>query len=268
MFEWQRFLRLARAQWAESGRGYLWFLAIGIIVHACLWLAMTQAGMQAEVFDTDLQAIVYACGLVISGALFAGRYFEALGARESALSLLMRPASGFEKFLLAFLVVGVCYPIAYTLAFQVCNLPAAMLAESANAARLQPIPGISYGFVHKTSADFSPYLPFIDRERAGGECGLFLSVLALQALMVCSSLYFKRLAMLKGFMLAFVLLLLLLLLAAISDGNPDRLFALWSQPRWIEVTAGLRIWLWAVWLGVPALLWASAAFLVRERELQ
>lgn len=259
MFDWQRFLRLARAHWAEYRKAYLWFFGIGIVVHACVWLVATSGGAHAEVFSNGTQSAVYYVGYVASGVLFAGRYFEALGTRESALSVLMRPASGFEKFLLAFLIVGVLYPIAYTLAFQVCNLPAAMLARAANAASKHPLTG-PYPF-----SDFTPYFPFVSQKRGGGELALFLAVSALQALMVCSSLHFKRMAMLKGFMLAFVLWLLMMLLAAVVDGNPDRLFAIWSQA---DMPVVLRAWSWLVWLGVPVLLWASACFLIRERELQ
>jgi hypothetical protein len=260
MFELRRFVLLARAQWAEYRKSYLWFFGIGIGIQACVWLVATSGGAHPEIFATQIQAMVYACGLVASGALFAGRYFEALGTRESALSVLMRPASGFEKFLLAFLVVGVLYPVAYTLAFQVCNLPAALLAKAANAASEHPLTG-SYPF-----ADFTPYFPFANRKGSGGEYPLFLSVFALQALMVCSSLYFKRLAMLKGFMLAFVLWLLIMLLAAVSDGNPSRLFSIWSTAA--NVPMAIRAWSWLVWTGVPVLLWASAWLLAKERELQ
>jgi hypothetical protein len=258
MFEWRRFLLLARTQWAEYRKGYLWFFVVGIVIQACVWLVATSGGSHPEIFATQIQSMVYACGLVASGALFAGRYFEALGTRESALSVLMRPASGFEKFLLAFLVVGVLYPVAYTLAFQACNLPAALLAKAANAASRHPMTG--------PFADFTPYFPFANRKGSGGEYPLFLSVLALQALMVCSSLYFRRLAMLKGFMLAFVLLLLIMLLATVSAGNPSRLFSIWSNEA--DMPPAMRAWSWLVWLGVPVLLWTSACFLVRERELQ
>ncbi len=260
MFDWQRFLRLARAHWAEYRKAYLWFFGVGIAVQACVWLVGTGAGEHAETFSTGVQSTIYAVGLVASGALFAGRYFEALATRESALSVLMRPASGVEKFLLAFLIVAVFYPIAYTLAFQVCNLPAAMLARAANAASEHPLTG-PYPY-----ADFTPYFPFANHKGSSGEWPLFLAVAALQALMVCSSLYFKRLAMLKGFMLAFVLLLLLMLLATISDGNPDRLFAIWSRDA--DTPPILQAWSLLVWIGVPLLLWASAYFLVKERELQ
>ncbi|MFT3897634.1 MAG: hypothetical protein QM719_08050 [Thermomonas sp.] len=258
MFEWRRFLRLAGAHWAEYRRGYLWFFAVGIAIQACVWLVATGGGAHAQVFGADVQLAVYACGLVASGALFAGRYFEALGTRESALSVLMRPASGFEKFLLAFLIVGVLYPIAYTLAFQACNLPAAMLAKAANATSAHPLQG--------PDADFGPYLPFIGHKRGMAEYPLFLAASGLQALMVCASLYFRRLAMLKGFMLAFVLWLLVMLLAAVSDGNPGRLFAIWSGGP--GAPAALQALSLLVWIGVPLLLWASAYFLVRERELQ
>ena len=48
-----------------------------------------------------------------------------LSRRESGLTYLMRPGSTFEKFLLAFLVVAVLYPLAYTVAFRsaTCRAP-------------------------------------------------------------------------------------------------------------------------------------------------
>lgn len=258
MFDLRRFLRLASVQWAEHGRGYLWFLLIGIAVHACLWLAMTGGGAHAQSFQSSVQSAVYVCGLLVTAPLFAGRYFEVLGHRESALPCLMRPASSLEKFLLALLIVGLAFPLAYTLAFQVCNVPAALLADAAR--------GSQAIAAHSRETDFSPYLPFTDPENDDWEWAMFLAVLSLQGLMVCSGLFFRRLALLKGYVSAFVLLLLLLLLAAVSDSSPERLFALWSGNY--AVPGAFAAWLWIVWLGVPALLWASAACLLRERELQ
>ena len=76
MFDLRRFLRLAAAQWAEHGRGYLWFLAIGVVVHACIWLLLTLGGTRAEHYSLDTQVMVYIVGVSGHCVAVRGRYFQ------------------------------------------------------------------------------------------------------------------------------------------------------------------------------------------------
>lgn len=268
MFELRRFLRLAAVHRAEHGRAILWFLGIGIAVHFCAWLLLTQGGAARQHYATEMQSVVFVAGYLLTAPLFAGRHFAALSERGSALTLLMRPASAFEKFLLAFLVVAVFYPLAYALAFQVCNLPGAALGEAARDALLVVESAKPGGGAAKywSARDYSPYLPFAGgRTTFAWELNLLLATSALQALVMVGSLYFRRLAWLKTLVAMFALVVLVVpLLSVLFGGSIHRLFldaaARASEP-W------LRAWLPVLWVGMPALFWASAFFLLREREL-
>ena len=268
MFDLRRFLRLAAVHRAEHGRAILWFLGIGIAVHFCVWLLFTQGGGAREHYANEMQSVVFVAGYLLTAPLFAGRHFAALSDRGSALTLLMRPASTFEKFLLAFLVVAVFYPLAYTLAFQVVNLPGAALGETARDALVAVESAKPDGGTAKYlgTRDYSPYLPFAGgRMTFAWELNLLLATSALQALVVVGSLYFRRLAWLKTLVALFALVVLVVpLLSVLFGGSIDRLFldgiARASEP-W------LRTWLHAMWVAMPALFWASAFFFLREREL-
>ena len=269
MFETRRFLRLAAVHWAEHGRAILWFLGIGIAVHLCVWLLFTQGGSARELYSQDTQLFVYVVGYMLTGLLFAGRHFAALSDRGAGLSLLMRPASSFEKFLLAFLMVALFYPLAYTLAFQVCNVPAALLGEAARDTLLAARDGGTddvQGGAYIANQDYGPYLPLAGgRVAAAWEANLWLGVIAMQALVVVGTLHFRRLAWLKTLVALFVLLVLVVpLLSMMTGASIDRLFLDTPQP---EAPGWMRAWIVTLWSGMPALFWASAFFFLREREL-
>lgn len=265
MFEQRRFLRLVAVHWAEHGRGYLWFLAIGIGVHACAWLLTTSGGTERRNYTVEVQTMLYVAGYLLTSLLFAGRYYAGIARRESALTLLMRPASTFEKAILAFLFVAVFYPLAYTLAFQVCNLPGAWLGETARDAYLRETPASEITSYAK-QMKYGPFLPFAAAQSPWLERDLFLGAACLQALALAGALYFRRVAWLKTLVALFVLLVLALpLLAIVTDASPERLF--WASSR-NGPNPLLLAWKWVLWIGVPVLFWISTYFLLRERELQ
>lgn len=265
MFELRRFRRLAAVHWAENAKAYLWFLGIGIVVHACTWLLLTSGGTHAERYTDGSQTGVYVFGYLLSSLLFAGRYYASLARPEAALTFLMRPASALEKTLLALLVVAVLYPLAYTLAFQVCNLPGAALGEAARDALLS-VKEKENAVAFLKHMAYGPYVPFASAESPWLELNLFLGGAGLQALVVAGALYFRRMAWLKTLVAMFILLVLgLPLLAALVDASPGRLFLGESAGGLTPLLLG---WKWTLWLGVPALFWVSTHFFLRERELQ
>jgi hypothetical protein len=264
VFDAHRFARLATVQWAEYGRSYLWFLGIGVAVHLCVVLLTTEGGSALERYGAEAQMAIYIAGYLLTGGLFALRYFAALSDRDSALTCLMRPASALEKFLLAFLVVAVLYPLAYTLAFQICNLPGAYLAEMARDAKVAADPREAVGYLGMQK--FGPYLPFTDASRPGIDAQVVLGNLFLQALIMAGTLYFRRVAWLKTVVSLFVLVVLAVpLLAIATDASPTLLF--YDNVSRAD-TAQTWTWLAVLWIGVPLLMWASVFFFLRERELQ
>ena len=265
MFDVGRFRRLLAVHWAEHGRAHLWFLAIGIGVHFCVWLLVTTGGTDRHGYAEEIQAIVFVAGYILSSLLFTARFHAGMGRRESALTLLMRPASSQEKALLAFLMVAVFYPLAYVLAFQVCNVPGALLGEAARDALVNAKPDDNLNAYLKQRA-YGPFLPFVNDNSPWLELDLYLGVAGLQALVLAGALYFQRIAWLKTLVAMFVLLVIALpLLAVATDANPGQLF-------WVESEAGptplLLAWKCFIWLGVLGLLWASTWLLLRDREIQ
>ncbi len=256
MFDLHRFLLLAHVHWAERGRSYLWFLGIGIVVHACVWLLITQGGFKPGDYVNDFQYFVFFAGLTLTALLFAGLEFSPLGRREAALTWLMRPATALEKFLLAFLIVAVLYPLAYTLAFQVCNLPGGWLAQVV--AQANPSRTIN-------PDQYKLYFPFADASNRPMELTWLLITNALQALVIAGGLRFRNLAWLKTLVALFLLLAIALpLLLMFADADIGMLFPAGEVPPEATSFRALR---WLLWIGVPGLFWASAYFFLRDREL-
>jgi hypothetical protein len=259
MFNLQRFLKLAKAQWAEHRKSYLWFFLIGVIVHFCTMMIGWVGNASFSFMRTETQMLIYMTGFFITAPLFAGRYLEKISSRDSALTVLMRPASVQEKFLLAFLMITVFYPIAYTAAFQICNLPSSWIALA------NSIADIDNTKYYSDAANYATYLPFIRSKIPAGELAMFIMVWTLQAYMLAGTLFFKRFAMLKSFVLGFVLFLGLVFFTIIFNGNPERLFHLWDSEKFIP--SGFFAWLVVLWVGIPLLTWASAFFFLKQREL-
>jgi ABC-type uncharacterized transport system fused permease/ATPase subunit len=257
MFNLQRFLRLTKAQWAEHRKSYLWFFLIGIIVHFCTLATFSLGGTSLEFLRTDTQMAIYMVGFFITAPLFAGRYLEKISSRDSALTVLMRPASIFEKFLLAFLIIAVFYPIAYTVAYQVCNFPASLFAVAAADAA----PPYNY----LATQEYGTYMPFVNSKTATGELPLLMIVWTLQAYMLAGTLFFKRFAMLKSFVLGFVILLGIVFIGNVFSADPERLFHVWNPKKFMP--PGFYVWMVVVWVAVPVLTWLSAFYFFKEREL-
>lgn len=264
MFDPARFLRLARAQWAEQWRGWAWFLGVCVILHFVALLLMVSGSHGFLELHLDAQRMLYFVGLFLTGPVFAGRYFQALAQRESAGVLLMRPASSFEKWLLALLVVLVAYPLAYSLAFQVLNLPSALYALGLKtaAAPLDPNdPGATWWSLQEYGVLW-PWTAFAERGTFA-TTGLWLAIFT--GFAVLGSLYFRALPFLKTLVVGFVVFLLLVLVVELLDGRPEQFFTWWIAE---DPPAGWRaIFLPAAWLLVPGLLWLGALFALRERQV-
>ncbi|WP_440222901.1 hypothetical protein ACQQ2N_17760 [Dokdonella sp. MW10] len=254
MFDLRRFGRLAAVQWAEHRREYLWFFGIGIAVHACMWLLLTEAGKRMDMYQLHDQGRLYYGGYLLTSLIFAGRHFAIFARPDAALTYLMRPGSTIEKFVLAFLVVAVAYPLAYTFAFQVCHLPGYALAATAPSP-----PGLLF-----YSRDFGPFMPFAG-DNPLEEASAFLGVCTLQAMVLAGMLYFRRFAALKTIVSLFAILVIALpLIQTLSGAHPEKLL---PGSDSLPIGNGVRAWLWVLWIGVPALFWCSVYGFLRERDI-
>lgn len=265
MFDLARFRRLIAATWVENRRAWAWFLAIGIIVHCvlCVVLLVPEHGYRA--LSEDGQGIIWLLGLVLTGIIFAGRYFAAMARRESALVLLMRPASAFEKWLLAVLVVAVLYPVAYTLAFQVCNVPAALIAEALAHAAGDAAAAAGSDAAGLADVRFGVFLPWTLFEKPAAWYTLFSMLGALQAFAMLGSLYFRSFPFIKTILAGFILALLLILATTIGGGDPDLFLGYWVTER--ELHRWQQLLFPAAWIAIPALTWLASLVALRERQV-
>ena len=260
-WNWQRFACLAVAHWAEQRRHYLGYLLVLAILYAVL-LLLTLGVSSFKAFDAEVQAAFYFSGLFLTGYVFAGRYFDGIAQRESALLILMRPASVLEKWALCVLVVGVLYPLAYSALFLLMSWPVLQLVVFVR-------PLISEGVV---SLDkyflFVPWWPH-GAEHAvislRAQMGLWIALWAGQAFVLAGTLYFRKAGMLKALVVGFALFVLTALWIVVTGARTESLFVWWSLDAevftpWLHGLNAL------VWIVVPGLLWGLVYVNLQEKE--
>jgi hypothetical protein len=276
MFDARRFARLAAAEWVENRRPWAWFLAVLVMVHFVLVLVLLAGDDGYRSFRTDYQSGQFVMGLFLTAPLFAGRYFQALSRRGPALIALLRPASTFEKWLLALLLVGVAYPLAYGLVFYVCDLPAALIAQGQAADAFAMLPAAIEGSEvdravrdHLDPGEFGVFLPWASDFRVDRWIAMGLSLTALQAFALFGSLWFRRMPFLKTLLAGFLVLLACVLLAQLSSSDFGPLFEYWDDVirHTRDLGTAQQIVFPLVWLGAPALMWLAAYLALREREV-
>ena len=273
VFDTARFGRLWRAHWAERSKSYLWFFGVCIIVYLMMAL-MAFATVGEDTFRHEGQMICFYMGLFVTGAIFAARHFEALSRQESALLTLMRPASVFEKVLLAFVMVVLFYPLMYTVIYTMCNYPMVKIAQAIRLADVQANPS-EYNVYEPE--DFALFIPFVSLGDAAAKDAFYIRItqgllalgfISVQAFCVGASLFFKRLPMLKTVLAAFLLFVGFGLLIAITGASPELLFGFWYERQerqlldWWQMAA-----VFMFWIGTPIMLWVTAFFHLKEREV-
>lgn len=263
-FDVDRFGRLLRAHWAENWRGYAWFAAFLvmldlILVAICFGKAL--GGSFVE-FQFSGQKFWYTAGLFASASVFAGRYFKFLIDPGAGLIALMRPASVFEKWLMAFLIISVLYPLAYSILYVVMNYPFVQLAKR------MYVETASY---RSSKPDFRVYIPFLSKEMITDKAiptilwlvpaFWYIWLSTAQALIAGGTVYFKRSPILRT-----VLSLFLLFVIFISIGGAPQTSALALNGE-MYYSKAEYILSHVLWLGLPVILWTVLFFHIKEREL-
>jgi hypothetical protein len=264
VFDLRRFVRLARSQWAEQWRAYAWFFALGAVLHLTLVIitALSDQGMVG--YTLDYQTALFTLGLFALGTIFAGRYFADMARKESALLLLMRPASVFEKWVLAVLIVAVGFPLAFAAAFYVVDLPAWWFAKAAAVEMLRAEnPGAAE--TARQMERYALFLPISRETRIGGLLEMLAWLWMCQAFAMFGSLWFRRMPFLKTLFAAFLLWLLGLLLAGWRDAQPALFLDIWTTTRSLSP---LQSKLFPVlWILVPVLMVLATYRALKEREV-
>ena len=271
MFELRRFARLARAHWAESWRGYAWFLAAGMLLHLVISIICFAGENGFISFDTDGQTRFYLMGLFVLTPIFACRYFLPMTTRASALLALMRPASVFEKWLLAVLTIAVLYPLAYTLAFYVIDVPDQWLAFSqAKHYALQQALDFAR---HPTGSKPNPFWPEQYRlmspwpalKNWRAAVGILLLLGSLQGMAVFGSLYFRTVPFIKTVLSCLLLFLVTMMLSTALQSSPQLVLGYWGHHPPLSSLQG--IFYPALWLAFPGLFWLASFLALKDREI-
>jgi hypothetical protein len=270
VFELRRFTHLARAHWAESWRKYAWFLAAGVLLHVVISIMCFARERGFTSFDTQGQTGLYFTGLFVLTPIFAGRYFLPMTNRASALLALMRPASVFEKWLLAALTVGVLYPLAYTLAFYLVNVPDQWLASDQAKHHALKF-GLDFANHHVRNAydafkpDYSLMTPWAMFDNLRAAAGILLLLCSLQGIAVFGSLYFRTVPFIKTVLCCLLLLLVSVLLATVFSSRPDLVLGYWGHHQ--RLSSLQEILYPALWLVFPGLFWLASFQALKEREI-
>ncbi|MES2951310.1 MAG: hypothetical protein V4858_22495 [Pseudomonadota bacterium] len=269
-FDVARFCRLWRAHWAESWRDYAWFAGVTAIVDLVFiaFFFSTESRSSFSTFRFGGQVAWFTCGLFASGSIFAGRYFKQLASPGSALTMLMRPASLFEKWLLAFIYISLLFPLAYTLGYCLLNFPVVQLAK----ALYEPI---SCASCKPSEVDFSFYLPLLTlgaQKSTAVEAAAFfrleifwlLLLWSVQALVSGGTVFFKHSAVLRTILFYFLLAIGLTWL-----GAAPRPGVFWYQAvdEIIAHDTVEYVFSLVLWAGLPLLLWVVVFFHFKEREV-
>jgi len=270
VFELRRFTRLARAHWAESWRKYAWFLAAGMLLHVVISIMCFARERGFTSFDTHGQTGFYFTGLFVLTPIFAGRYFLPMTNRASALLALMRPASVFEKWLLAALIVGVLYPLAYTMAFYLINVPDQWLASGqAQHQPAQHAMEIASRSARNTyeafKPDYSLVTPWAMFDNWREAVGILLLLCSLQGIAVFGSLYFRTVPFIKTVLCCLLLLLVSTLLSTVFASQPDLVLGYWGHQR--PLSSLQAIFYPTLWLVFPGLFWLASFLALKEREI-
>lgn len=272
MFSLRRFLRLAAAHWAEQRRGYLWFLGVGIMLHVVLLIIIFANKDGYQTLSTTTQATIYYSGLFLLAPIFAGRYFTQMARRQSGLLVLMRPASSFEKWLLAVLFIVVAYPLSYTFAFYLCDVPAWLIAHAKvvrylaeHASLVAAGTDTQVGIYRLELSNYALFHPLSDGMTVADLLQIGVVLSTLQAFAIFGSLFFRNAPFIKTLFAGFLIMLAIIFLSAALKTTPDLLFDFWESER---PMSGLQLILFpALWVAVPLLLWLSTYLALREREI-
>ncbi len=274
-FDRHRFGRLLRAHLAEHCRDYFWFVVVASLIEIVyMGIALRgelQGGRLFAEFQFTGQAARYGVGLVITSFIFCGRYFRELQQPGSALTLLMRPASVFEKFLLTFLMAGLAFPVVFAVVYAVLNYPFVQLANA-----LYVTPKVCPGCVMPVPPDFSLYLPFRmpfhiaasqqhPIHTVGAELLPYLLLWIMQGIVLGATVFFRRAGLLWMFLIGFVVML-----GLSAFGIQPHLEVFIQAPNFDDGIGFSTVQKWLsllVWGGILVLAWLALYFHIKEREV-
>lgn len=262
-FHLPRFMQYVRAHLTERKRTYFWHFAVSAMIYFIILLMVLPDDEPR--YEIHMQMVFYYAELIITGGVFALRYFSSLARPESALISLMQPVSAFEKWLLAVIVTVVAYPIVFTVIYVVMTYPVIWLS-------LQAVDPSDMDNQYREYSNFGLFLPLTNFDKAFSDIHavkqlpVWLSYTSLCGYALTTSVLFKRLPMIKSIALGFGLFLLFLLMTMSVSPDAEVLFH-WFDFRSYAFSFVTFLPSLLLWVAMPILmLWASFRA-IKERDL-
>jgi hypothetical protein len=267
IFTLQRFSLLWRSYWIERWREMASLLCAGALLNiiTCVFF-LAAASDTYTIFQYDGQAAWFTLTWFLTGSIFTGLYARSFSSAKASLIFLQLPASHTEKTLLAFCIVAVVFPLVFTLVLSLFNLSFIKLVQSLY---------VKCDSCRNAYDDFRPFLPFISSElsprvpsfdaaAAKLQCWVLSIYWCIQGLIFGSFIYFKRYQVLAIIIFACVVFFGALSLDALPSNTP-----FWQKdaPQLAAYTQEETLLSLLEWLILPAGLWLTAYFHLKERQL-
>ena len=275
-FRWHRFCALVRVDLAERWRTYGGFLLSTLTIQLLIICWALFNSPQPSPMRYAGQMGWYYGFLMAFGAAFAFLLFAPMHKHGASMLALLRPASVFEKWLHAALLLLVLFPLAYTLVYLLVMLPANGIAAAIEATRIAQQSASPVNQARLTA--FQLFLPLITRSPDGDNVDsaqVFVAwwYLIMSGFLSFALVRFRRAAAIKTIGLAIIILILSGI--ALSSGNSGSDVV--RQLNWLallrgdssDTSVGMHTIIANVlfWLVAPCLTWLSAWLALKEKDL-
>ncbi len=256
IFHAPRFWQYTLAHWSEKKRTYFWHFAIIAMMYFLILLMIN------DEYQTEVQSIFYYTGLIATGFIFSLRYFSSLAKPESGLIELMRPASTFEKWLLSVMMIMLVYPLLYSVLFITMTTPMNWI----NLARLSEYSNPNYYQLFMPLQAFS-FENSYNNITVRAQIPVWLLFFGINSYALATSIFFKRLPMIKSIALGFILFLIFLLVVIAMKPEVEEIIKYWFDSKTYLPNACAFILgvLW--WIVAPLLMFCASFFTLKGRDL-
>ncbi|GAO44809.1 hypothetical protein [Flavihumibacter petaseus] len=264
-FSFKRLSLLLRKQWLENNRFYglatLALLAVILLTFIIFWISISHTNYREE--ET---VVIYFVGLYLIGCIYASIAFQAFAEKEKGQYLLSLPATHAEKLVTVILFTTVAFFAVYTACFYLVKWAAFAWVRykmtTDPSLRLVPL---------REDGPAPKVIPY-----------LLMGFLAVQALFLLGSVYFKRFAYIKTIIVGVVFIGLYIFVMVkvhkavlpsgfywegfrvVQNNIPDQpdMYRIYSYGETFkDVSLEVIKWMWA------PVFWVIAWFRLKEKEI-
>lgn len=256
-FDLQRFGLLLSKHTKENGRTYLLSLAVLAAILCTFLTFVTYAG--DGYLGPHLQATFYLVFKVLSGAMFTSIVFSAYGDKKKSIPLFTLPVSNLERYLVGWIYSYVIFQVLYTLCFYLVDFAVLSIANLTSVQKNE--------VVNIITVEDSKFYP-----------GLMIFTF-IHSVFFLGAIFFRNLHFIKtgfvffGGVLGVILInapLLRLIFGGQAQFSPpfDSIRIMESENGMsLDPAPGSEFYLWILIVVMSLILWTSAYFKLKEREV-